>query len=280
MKKIFISFICCVKNEELYILQLIDSIISSSPSFFDWELIIIDDHSQDKTFEIISSKFSNNKKINIFKNIGYGKVDGTLQGLKYSNGDWIKFVDGDDIVSFNSLSFHDFSCDAFYHNYCRFEKSTRKIINIPNSLAKYPKIWKYNLRSIPKAMYFAKKSIFKNLQGFNECIFEDLYINQNIQRYAKKINTVDKLLYFYRQHENNFYGDSFVGDRFKIIRMGKRIENMIKVLNFYFPEDHYNSSLNDYCIFLQKFSKIRLLRLIKSPKLFSKAIYYYLISKI
>ena len=122
MKKIFISFICCVKNEELYILQLIDSIISSSPSFFDWELIIIDDHSQDRTFEIISSKFSNNKKINIFKNIGYGKVDGTLQGLKYSNGDWIKFVDGDDIVSFNSLSFHDFSCDAFYHNYCRFEK--------------------------------------------------------------------------------------------------------------------------------------------------------------
>ena len=61
--------------------------------------------------------------------------------------------------------------------------------------------------------------------------------------------------------------------------MGRRIENMIKVLDIYFPDDHYNSSLNDYCIFLQKFSLIRLLRLIKSPKLFSKAVYYYLISK-
>ena len=278
-KKISISFICCVKNESLYISKMINTIIESSPDFLEWELILIDDNSDDNTFDLVSKKYRSYHQIKIHRNSGSGKVSGTYDGLKRCKGEWIKFLDGDDYVSFDSLNFDDFKCDAFYHNYARFGK-TKKNVNISNSLSKNQELWKYELRSIPKAMYFAKKSIFKNLEGFNECIFEDLYINQNIQRYAKKINKVDKLLYFYRQHENNFYGDSFFGDRVKIIRMGRRIENMIKVLDIYFPDDHFNSSLNDYCIFLQKFSLIRLLRLIKSPKLFSKAVYYYLISKI
>ena len=271
-KKISISFICCVKNESLYISKMINTIIETSPDFLEWEIILIDDNSDDNTFNLVLKKYRSYKQIKIHRNSGSGKVSGTYDGLKRSKGEWIKFLDGDDYVSFDSLNFDDFKCDAFYHNYARFGK-TKKMLTFQTLCQKIKNYGNMNFDQF-------QKSIFKNLQGFNECIFEDLYINQNIQRYAKKINKVDKLLYFYRQHENNFYGDSFTGDRFKIIRMGRRIENMIKVLDIYFPDDNYNNSLNDYCIFLQKFSLIRLLRLIKSPKLFSKAVYYYLISKI
>ena len=129
-------------------------------------------------------------------------------------------------------------------------------------------------------MFFAKTSLFKNLKGLDKCLFEDLYINQSIQRLAKTINKVDKCLYYYRQHDSNYYGDSFFGNPKKVKRMGKRINNMVEVLGIYFKNDKINPSLKKYSEFLNDYSFIKLFSLFLSPRLFLKAIYYFFISKI
>lgn len=280
MKKISISFICCVKNEINYVHELFDSVTKSTPIFLDWNLIFIDDHSDDGTYELLSKLVSKNKKVSLFTNEGHGKVLGTKTGIELASGKWIKFLDGDDYVSFNSLIYDDFNCDAFYHDYYRVNKSKQKIIHLSKSLASNPKSWKYELRSIPKAMFFAKTSLFKNLKGLDKCLFEDLYINQSIQRLAKTINKVDKCLYYYRQHDSNYYGDSFFGNPKKVKRMGKRINNMVEVLGIYFKNDKINPSLKKYSEFLNDYSFIKLFSLFLSPRLFLKAIYYFFISKI
>lgn len=280
MKKISISFICCVKNEINYVHELFDSVTKSTPIFLDWNLIFIDDHSDDGTYELLSKLVSKNKKVSLFTNKGHGKVLGTKTGIELASGKWIKFLDGDDYVSFNSLIYDDFNCDAFYHDYYRVNKSKQKIIHLSKSLASNPKSWKYELRSIPKAMFFAKTSLFKDLKGLDKCLFEDLYINQSIQRLAKTINKVDKCLYYYRQHDSNYYGDSFFGNPKKVKRMGKRINNMVEVLGIYFKNDKINPSLKKYSEFLHDYSFIKLFSLFLSPRLFLKAIYYFFISKI
>ena len=199
-KKISISFICCVKNESLYISKMINTIIESSPDFLEWELILIDDNSDDNTFDLVSKKYRSYHQIKIYRNSGSGKVSGTYDGLKRCKGEWIKFLDGDDYVSFDSLNFDDFKCDAFYHNYARFRKQ-KKMLTFQILYQKIKNYGNMNFDQFQKQCILQKKAFFKNLEGFNECIFEDLYINQNIQRYAKKINKVDKLLYFYRQQK-------------------------------------------------------------------------------
>lgn len=280
MNQVSISFVCCVKNEIKYVSKLLDTVSKTSPSFLNWNIIFVDDHSDDGTYELLYKIALSNNKISLYKNNGVGKVSATIKGIKHATGEWLKFLDGDDYVSFNSLISDDFNCDAFYHDYCRVNKSKHKIVRLSKSLARNPKSWKYELRSIPKAMFFAKRSLFEDLKGFNKCIFEDLYINQLIQRYAKKINKVDKCLYYYRQHESNYYGDSFYGNSKKIKRMGKRLNNMLDVLNVYYENDIVNSSIKNYSDFLQYHSFNKFFSLVLSPRLFLKALYYFLISKI
>ena len=278
MKKIEITFISCVKNEIKYIEYLIKSIENTSPNFLNWKIIFIDDHSSDGTFEFLTSYKSS--KIKVFKNNYNGKVFGTILGIEKSKTEWIKFIDGDDFLSLESLEFSDFNCDAFYHDYFILKDDIVIRQNISKSIYQNRKQWIYELRSIPKAMFFVKKKFFLNIHGLNECIFEDLYINQRIFISCNNINKVDKPLYYYRQHKNNFYGNSFIGNRNKIRLLGKRIENMVFINYKYFKEIKINKQLNIYSKFLQEFNFHVLVKLIFSPRLFLKAIYYYLISKI
>ncbi len=278
MNQISITFLCCVKNEISYVSELFDSVTNSTPGFLDWDVIFIDDHSDDGTYEFLAKISSKHNRVSLFRNQANGKVLGTKMGIHLAKGEWIKFLDGDDYVSFNSLSIDDFNCDAFYHDYIRVNKSNQEVVHLSKSLARNPKSWKFELRSIPKAMYFSKKSLFLDIKGLEDCLFEDLFINQIIQIRAKKIKKINKNLYFYRQHQENYYGDSFFGNRPKVQRMGRRICNMVRVAEKHFHKSKINPKLNVYGKILQDFSFVQLMLLLSSPKLFLKAIYYLLIS--
>ena len=155
-KKISISFICCVKNESLYISKMINTIIESSPDFLEWELILIDDNSDDNTFDLVSKKYRSYHQIKIYRNSGSGKVSGTYDGLKRCKGEWIKFLDGDDYVSFDSLNFDDFKCDAFYHNYARFGK-TKKMLTFQILYQKIKNYGNMNFDQFQKQCILQKK---------------------------------------------------------------------------------------------------------------------------
>ena len=71
-----------------------------------------------------------------------------------------KFVDGDDYVDFSCLEENFFNCDAFYTDYFRFSHIEKKYIALPHSLARRPRKWNYNLRTIPKGKFFINSKIF------------------------------------------------------------------------------------------------------------------------
>ena len=54
---ITISFLSVVKNEEKYIAELIRSILAFDNRLFSYEIVIIDDHSDDNTYQIIKLLF-------------------------------------------------------------------------------------------------------------------------------------------------------------------------------------------------------------------------------
>lgn len=88
-----ISVLLPVYNCELYIKGAIDSILNQT--FSDFELLVIDDASTDKTVEIIKSY--NDIRINLTqkpKNLGY--TDSLNYGLSCAKGEYIARMDGDD----------------------------------------------------------------------------------------------------------------------------------------------------------------------------------------
>lgn len=90
-----VSINLCCYNSEKYLRETLDSIVNQT--FKDWELIIIDDGSKDSTSSIIQEYVSQGYPIFYFyqenKGLGYSRN----RALKQSSGQYIAFIDHDDI---------------------------------------------------------------------------------------------------------------------------------------------------------------------------------------
>lgn len=95
-----VSIITPTHNCSQYIRQTIDSVLSQT--YHNFELIIIDDNSDDDTVEIV--KTYNDSRIILLCNVSNkGAAYSRNIGLKKANGDYIAFLDGDDTWNNNKL---------------------------------------------------------------------------------------------------------------------------------------------------------------------------------
>ena len=91
-----ISVILSVYNHEIYIKKCIQSILDQS--YKDWELIIIDDGSTDKSYNELKKFEQTDDRIKIIKNEkNQGLPKSLNHGISVSNGEFIIRVDADDI---------------------------------------------------------------------------------------------------------------------------------------------------------------------------------------
>lgn len=96
MNKPFISIIMPVYNAEKYVAQAIDSVLKQT--YKNWELWIIDDGSKDGSERIIQNKKCTDDRIRFVKNeqnMGVAKTRN--RGVQLANGEWIAFLDSDDM---------------------------------------------------------------------------------------------------------------------------------------------------------------------------------------
>ena len=95
-----VSVLMTVFNAENFIKYSVSSIIRQS--FSDWELIVVDDCSQDNSLEIIRS--FKNKRIKIYKlKKHFGRTRALNYGLHKCKGKYVAILDTDDIAKKNRL---------------------------------------------------------------------------------------------------------------------------------------------------------------------------------
>lgn len=91
-----VSVITAVKNGEMFFVETINSIINQT--FKDWEYIIVDDNSNDKTVEIVENFIKDDERIKLIKlNETKGPFGAANIGIKNSLGKYIIRTDADDI---------------------------------------------------------------------------------------------------------------------------------------------------------------------------------------
>ena len=95
-----ISVIIPVYNGEKYIKRCVDSILSQS--YDNYEIIIINDGSSDKTLSVLR-EYRAYSNISIYNNRNHGVSYSRNYGMRHSNGDYIIFVDADDVMPSWSL---------------------------------------------------------------------------------------------------------------------------------------------------------------------------------
>ncbi len=100
-----ISVVVPVYNSERYLPRCIDSILAQT--FSDFELILVDDGSTDKSGEICDSYAGSDPRISVIhqNNLGQAAAKNTGIDRAYKNGNegWIAFIDSDDWISSDYL---------------------------------------------------------------------------------------------------------------------------------------------------------------------------------
>lgn len=101
----FFSVIIPTFNREKFLSKAIDSVVNQS--FKNWELIIIDDGSTDNTKELVLSYQKKQKRIIYIYQKNSERSAARNNGIKKAKGNWICFLDSDDL-------YHESHLEVFY----------------------------------------------------------------------------------------------------------------------------------------------------------------------
>lgn len=101
MKKRF-SVITAVYNREDLIKGAIDSVLAQT--FTDYEYIVVDDGSTDRTQEILKSY---GEQIKVIRQVNQGSELAYITGVSHSSGEYMVFLDSDDIFAPYALATYD-----------------------------------------------------------------------------------------------------------------------------------------------------------------------------
>ena len=96
-----VSVIISIYNIEKYITKCLDSI--SNQTLKNIEIICVNDGSTDNSLNIIEKYAMNDNRIQIISQINKGLSESRNTGVKYSKGEYIYFINGDDYLELNAL---------------------------------------------------------------------------------------------------------------------------------------------------------------------------------
>lgn len=207
---IAISIIMPAYNAERYLSVTLDSVVHQK--FKDFEIIAINDGSQDGSLEIMESYKSRIYNLKIINQPNSGVSSTRNKGIDLATGKYICFLDADDYLSPNYLSFlyeqaERYQCDIMCCNYYTF--SGHKAIRNEVSCGYTRHVSFADLRVLghatsPCTKLYKREFILKNDVRFNpESTYgEDYFFNWKLYILTDKTFFSDTPLYGYRQSLN------------------------------------------------------------------------------
>lgn len=100
----FLSVIIPVYNAEKYIGECLDSLLKQDLSPQDYEIVCVNDGSRDNSLSILEGYAQKHPSIRIISKENGGVATARNTGLEAAQGDYIWFVDSDDLIKENSFS--------------------------------------------------------------------------------------------------------------------------------------------------------------------------------
>ena len=210
-----ISIIVPVFNTSAFIEECFNSILSQT--FTDWELIIIDDGSTDNSAEIALKFVDIDKRISYYYKKNSGVSASRNYGLKYASGQYVIFVDSDDICHPEMLELllrgMDKNTALSVCLYTRFSKSpfifpdtyTTSLEVCSNIATIYNTLNRVNMLHAPVAKLYLKETLDQYKIRFDEhmSLGEDLYFNLDYLDHVSCATIIPIVLYYYRDTENS-----------------------------------------------------------------------------
>ncbi|MFV8392947.1 glycosyltransferase family 2 protein [Flavobacterium sp. LB2P6] len=253
-----VTIIIATFNREKYFLETLLSI--QKQTFADWECLIIDDGSTDKSIEIIMPLLEQEPRFYYYlrpERYKKGTSGCRNYGLDMAKGDYIIFFDDDDIVHPQNLELCVLELSNTAISFCRY---IREVFFKDF-------VYAFDYSKTYASFYIDQNDIEKMLKNelqFNSCsvmwkaaCFEKTRFNANIsygdewELYSRILSTgikgisIEKCLFFGRKHPNSITGEY---DRKDSIRRASYAEAILFVLQNLKEKQLLTYSLKRYFI--------------------------------
>lgn len=209
-----ISIIIPVYNTERYVANCIESLLLQT--FVDWEAILVDDGSTDKSGYICDNYAKKDGRIKVFHKKNNGVSDARNFGLSQATGDFITFIDSDDSVQQTFLSNFsydptiDFEIQGFIINYIGHPERNRVVMPSETKVSSLYDIYAEaelsklsrgpNCKLMKRDIIEENKILFPEGISFGEdAIFVKRYL-LHCKNKARSISAADLL---YNQYDNS-----------------------------------------------------------------------------
>lgn len=96
-----VSIIIPAYNAGGFLHLTVESVLQQS--YPNWELVIVNDGSRDNTLTVAQAYSASDKRIRVVSQENQGVTAARAKGLSVSKGDWVFFLDADDLIAENAL---------------------------------------------------------------------------------------------------------------------------------------------------------------------------------
>lgn len=221
-KNPLVSVVIPVYNCAEYIGECIDSV--AEQTYDNIEIIVVNDGSKDGSENIIKDKRKRYHNILYYKQRNKGVSAARNLGIKKARGEYITFVDGDDLVGkylveclVNQITCTHPGCiivskptqkiNEFKERVLGYKKPVVKSIISGQALIKL--LYPYGIDNGPCAKLYPTVLLKKNLFNIDLSIAEDLELNYRLIKSSKIIKVLNEKLYFYRPNPKSAMNQEF-----------------------------------------------------------------------
>lgn len=243
-----VSVVMPAYNCTNYIGKSIESILKQTYSKL--QLIVIDDGSNDDTLKVIKKYAEQDSRVKVFKNEKNSGVSATRnRGISIAEGEWIAFLDSDDIWTESKLEkqmkyAERVNAEFIFtgSSYINEEgKPYKGVFDVPEKVT-YEKLLKQNV--ITCSSVLIKKKFFKNIKMEKDEMHEDYAVWLRILRLGVTAYALNEPLIIYRISKG-----SKSGKKINTIKMTYRVFRFIginRIGSTYFMIQHVLRSFVKY----------------------------------
>lgn len=219
-----LSVVVPLYNQEKYIEQCLKSI--QNQKIEGLNIIVVDDGSTDDSGRICDALAENDSRISVIHQENKGLAGARYAGIKFSNSEYVTFVDADDFIEANAydeaMEFINKDYDQIFYEISRYyengeakreyhviEEGIYDRERITNEI--YPKlIWDFERKTpgieCSQCVRIVKRNLlldaYKNLNGKSFYYGEDIVITYPLMKKIQKLAVISKSYYMHRQREN------------------------------------------------------------------------------
>lgn len=254
-----ISIIIPIYNSELFLRRCIESLLAQASQEF--ELIMVDDKSEDKSLEIVKKykdKFKHIKIISLSENKGVSNARNI--GIQHAKGEYIFFLDSDDFVAPNFLEsmhknikkFHsDIICFSYYY-VSRKNRISKNIFNHKKGKYTCKDIIRFLLMDTSLHFFvwnklFKRDIILSNQVVFERRCFEDMLFTLKMFYFSNNVLITNEFLYYYQKHHSS------LTDKMSFEKLYSYLDSLKFIKIFLMEQDVYEFYKLNYIYLVLRF---------------------------